>query len=257
MNPKTWSDFLLLISLRYFIIATLAWLVWYVWLRKKISFKKIQLKFPVNKDYQREILFSMITIFIFSLAPAIVFLTPVRQYTQFYKYPGKYDVHTFYFWIAFPIMFFIHDMYFYFTHRLMHHPKLFKAFHLLHHKSTNPSPFAAFAFHPLEAVVEIGIFVLLVFMMPLCRWHLFAFFLLQMVYNVYGHLGWELYPKGFNKSWIGRWINTSVNHNQHHHYFKGNYGLYFLWWDRLFGTLRNDYDDTFQEVKSRKKELQA
>jgi lathosterol oxidase len=254
MHANSWSDFLLLIGLRYFVLASLAWLIWYAIFKKRISFKKIQLKFPVSKDYQREILFSTGTIFIFSLVPTTLLLTPVRQYTQFYVYPGRYDAHTLYFWLAFPVMYILHDAYFYFTHRLMHHPKLFKWFHLLHHKSTNPSPFAAFAFHPLEAIVEAGIFVLLLFIMPLCKWHLFAFFLFQMVYNVYGHLGWEVYPKGFNKTWIGRWVNTSVTHNQHHHYFKGNYGLYFLWWDRLFGTLRTDYDEVFEEVKNRKKE---
>jgi lathosterol oxidase len=253
MRANSWSDFLLLISLRYFIIATLAWLIWYVWRRNHITFKKIQLKFPSNKDYQREILFSMITIFIFSLVPTSMLLTSIRQYTQFYIYPGNYSIHTLYFWLAFPIMFILHDTYFYFTHRLMHHPKLFKAFHLLHHKSTNPSPFVAFAFHPLEAIVEAGIFVILLLIMPLCKWHLFGFFLVQMVYNVYGHLGWEVYPKKFNKNWFGKWINTSVNHNQHHHYFKGNYGLYFLWWDRLFGTIRADYDEAYEEVKNRSK----
>ena len=253
MRANSWSDFLLLISLRYFIIASLAWLIWYVWRRKNIEFKKIQSKFPGNKDYQREILFSLSTIFIFSLVPTTMLLTPLKQYTQFYTYPGKYSIHTLYFWIAFPIMFILHDTYFYFAHRLMHHPKLFKLFHLLHHKSTNPSPFTAFAFHPLEAIVEAGIFAILLLIMPLCKWHLFAFFLVQMVYNVYGHLGWEVYPKKFNKNWFGKWINTSVNHNHHHHYFKGNYGLYFLWWDRLFGTIRADYDETYEEVKNRKK----
>ena len=253
MYAKTWQDFLLLIGLRYFIIATIAWLVWYVWLREKISFKKIQLKFPNNKDYRREIIYSVATIFIFSFVPTVLLLTPIRQYTQFYTYPGKYDASTLYFWLAFPIMYFIHDTYFYFAHRLMHHPKIFNSVHLIHHKSTNPSPFAAFAFHPLEAIIEAGIFPILIFTMPLCRWHLFAFFLVQMVYNVYGHLGWELYPKNFNKSKIGRMINTSVNHNQHHKYFTGNYSLYFLWWDRLFGTLRPDYDEAFDEVKNRNK----
>jgi sterol desaturase/sphingolipid hydroxylase (fatty acid hydroxylase superfamily) len=42
-----------------------------------------------------------------------------------------------------------------------------------------------------------------------------------------------------------------VNHNLHHQYFKGNYGLYFLFWDRMMGTIRNDYDERFEEVKSR------
>jgi sterol desaturase/sphingolipid hydroxylase (fatty acid hydroxylase superfamily) len=167
----------------------------------------------------------------------------------FYDEIDKYGM--LWFWFAFPVMLLVHDAYFYFTHRLMHHPKLFKWFHLIHHKSTNPSPWAAFSFHPLEAVIEVGIVVLFLFIMPICNLHLFFFFFIMMVYNVYGHLGWELYPKGFSTSKIGKWINTSVNHNQHHQYFKGNYGLYFLWWDRWFKTIREDYDIKFDEVKSR------
>lgn len=248
-TTKTWFDFFLIIALRYYIIAGLAFLVWYIVRKKKVAYKKIQLRIPELKDYQREILYSSITIVIFSFVPYFLLNTDIRQYTLFYSDISSYG--KLWFWLAFPVMLFLHDAYFYFAHRLMHHPKLFKYVHLVHHKSTNPSPWAALAFHPLEAVVEVGIVVIFIFCIPLCRYHLFFFFLLMMVYNVYGHLGWELYPKGFNKTSIGKWINTSVNHNQHHQYFKGNYGLYFLWWDRWFKTIRTDYDEQFEEVKSR------
>jgi sterol desaturase/sphingolipid hydroxylase (fatty acid hydroxylase superfamily) len=69
---------------------------------------------------------------------------------------------------------------------------------------------------------------------------------------VYGHLGFELYPAGFNKHWLGKWLNTSVSHNMHHHYFRGNYGLYFTLWDRIMGTLSKNYDKEYEEVMSRK-----
>lgn len=248
-STKTWFDIFLIIALRYFIIAGLAFLVWYVIRKKVVAFKKIQLKFPELKDYQREIVYSSITMIIFSCVPYFLLNTHLRQYTLFYSSIEHYG--WIWFWLAFPVMLLVHDAYFYFTHRLMHHPKLFKHVHLIHHKSTNPSPWAAFAFHPLEAIVEVGIVVVFIFCLPICRYHLFFFFLFMMVYNVYGHLGWELYPKGFSKSKIGKWINTSVNHNQHHQYFKGNYGLYFLWWDRWFNTIRADYDEQFEAVKSR------
>lgn len=74
----------------------------------------------------------------------------------------------------------------------------------------------------------------------------------QIFYNVYGHLGYELYPRGFNKTWIGKYVNTSVAHNQHHHKFQGNYGLYTLIWDRVFGTLRTDYDDAYDQAATRR-----
>jgi len=88
--------------------------------------------------------------------------------------------------------------------------------------------------------------------MPVHPLQLGIFFLFMIMYNVYGHLGFELYPSGFAGSWLGRWINTSVSHNQHHHHFTGNYGLYFTVWDRVMGTMRSDYQEQFEEVKSRK-----
>jgi sterol desaturase/sphingolipid hydroxylase (fatty acid hydroxylase superfamily) len=251
-----WSNYFFYIQkigARYFIIAGLAFVIYYLLINKKISYKKIQKKFPRNKDYAREIGYSILTIFIFALVPLTILHVPaIRAHTFFYT-----DIHKYgwlYFFFAFPFMFIIHDTYFYWTHRLMHHKKLFKLFHLVHHHSTNPSPWAAYSFHPLEAVVEAGIFVVFLFTIPIHPIQLGLFFFMMIVYNVYGHLGYELYPKGFSSHRIGKWINTSVNHNQHHQYFKGNYGLYFLWWDRWMHTIRSDYDEKFNEVKTATKQ---
>lgn len=134
----------------------------------------------------------------------------------------------------------------------MHHKKLFPYLHLVHHHSTNPSPLAAYSFHPLEAFVEVGIVVVFLFTIPIHPLYLSLFFMFSIDYNVYGHLGWELYPKNFSKHRLGKWINTSLNHNLHQ-YFKGDYGLYTLFWDRVLGTIRNDCDKKFEEVKSRSK----
>jgi Delta7-sterol 5-desaturase len=248
----SWFSIFLVVSLRYIILAGLAFLIWYIIRKKKIAFRKIQLRFPELKDYQREILYSLSTMLVFTfIIWSILGNETVRKHTTWYANMEQHG--QLYFWLAFPIMLFMHDTYFYFTHRLMHHPKFFKLFHLAHHKSVNPSPWAAFAFHPLEAVVEIGILVVFLFTIPVMKAHLFFFFLFMMVYNVYGHLGWELYPKNFHRTWIGRWVNTSINHNQHHQYFTGNYGLYFLIWDRVFGTIRKDYDTKYDEVMKRVK----
>jgi Delta7-sterol 5-desaturase len=248
---SNWYPVALIIAMRYFIIAGLAWLFFYVWFKNKCWYKKIQLRWPANSDIRREIGYSVLTILIFSAVPYLLLDTPVRQFTVFYNDAGQHG--WLWFALAFPLMLILHDTYFYFTHRLMHHRLLFKWFHLVHHKSVNPSPWAAFAFHPLEAVIEAGIVILFLFFLPICFYHLFFFFLFMMLYNVYGHLGWELYPASFSRSVFGKWINTSVNHNMHHQYFKGNYGLYFLWWDRWLNTIRSDYDEKFDEVKQRRK----
>jgi len=250
-----WNEVLLILfdnARNYFVLAGVAFLIFYVLLKKKFFFKKIQLRFAKRKDYLREILFSIISIVIFTLPPVVMLkIDAIRVHTTYY--PNISTHGWFYFFAAFPIMLFVHDTYFYWLHRLIHHKTLFHIIHLVHHKSTNPSPWAAYSFHPLEAILEAGIFVVFLFIMPINDVHLLVFFIFSLTYNVYGHLGYELYPKGFNKAWIGKWVNTSVNHNMHHQYFKGNYGLYFTFWDRIMHTLRPEYDEQFAEVKSRKK----
>jgi sterol desaturase/sphingolipid hydroxylase (fatty acid hydroxylase superfamily) len=104
----------------------------------------------------------------------------------------------------------------------------------------------------LEAIIEAGIIPLIAFTLPVHVSAFVFFLLLQFVYNVYGHLGYELYPQNFHKTKIGRWVNTGTAHNLHHKQFTGNYGLYFLIWDRWMGTLRTNYDATFEEVTTRK-----
>lgn len=241
-----------LISTRYFLLALIGFLVFYVLFRNKYLYKKIQQRFPKNKDYAREIMYSIFTMAVFSLVSSVLFTHPkIRPHTTLYANISDYSLV--YYFLVFPLMLIIHDTYFYFTHRLMHHKKIFNYVHLVHHQSTNPSPWAAYSFHPLEAFIEIGVLFVFVFTIPMHKTHLLIFFLFMIVYNVYGHLGYELYPKGFSKSKVGKWINTSINHNQHHQYFKGNYGLYFLFWDRMLGTIREDYDAKFEEVKTRVK----
>lgn len=251
MNWQTFTWLLLDNADKYFLIAGPAFIIFYIFLRKKIAYKKIQLSFPKRINYFREILFSTLSIIIFSIPPLLMlFSDTIRPHTTFYTDLSAYG------WLyaiaAFPLMLLIHDTYFYWMHRLMHHPKLFRLFHLVHHKSSNPSPWAAYAFHPLEAIMESMIFVIFLFTIPVHTLHLTLFFIFSLIYNVYGHLGFELYPRGFNTHWFGKWMNTSVCHNMHHQYFKGNYGLYFTIWDRAMGTLDERYDTVYSSVTTRK-----
>ena len=240
----------LIIFIRYVVLASIAFLIFYYFKKNEWSFRKIQAKFPSLRDYRREFLFSVSTTIVFATLGYFFFFGPVAPYTMVYRDIRAHGIGYFFFSVGLTLL--IHDSYFYWTHRLMHHPRIFPYFHRVHHLSTNPSPWAAMAFHPLEAVVEFGILAIVPFLYPIHPLAIALFLLLMMIYNVYGHLGYELYPKGFSQSKVGRWINTSVNHNQHHEHFKGNYGLYFLWWDRWMGTMRMDYEERFEEVKGRK-----
>ena len=247
-NKNFWVIFLV-IFLRYLLLASIAFLIFYVIRRKTIIFKKIQPSLPLNKDYAREIVYSVITALVFASIGYLVFATPVSKYTQTYWNFKEHSVGYFLFSII--LMLLVHDTYFYWTHRWMHRKSVYRIVHRVHHLSTNPSPWAATAFHPIESVVEGSVIALIAFLFPVHPLAIGIFLLIMMMYNVYGHLGYELYPKGFASGWLGKWINTSVNHNMHHQTIQGNYGLYFLWWDRWMGTLSPSYDETFEAVKSR------
>lgn len=247
----TWDQviFVFMISvIRYITIGGLAFLFFYVLLKNKSLFAKIQKKWPSKADYCREICYSLITFAIFAATPLILNNRHIKPFTTIYK---DIDQHSMlYFWLVFPLMLIVHDAYFYWAHRLMHHPKLFSFFHVVHHKSTNPSPWASFAFQPTEAFIESAIIYIFAFAFPVHLIHLLGFLVFMTLYNVYGHLGFEIFPKGANRHWVLKWFNTSVNHNMHHQYFKGNYGLYFTWWDRLMRTLHPACDSRFEELNN-------
>ncbi len=133
----------------------------------------------------------------------------------------------------------------------MHHPKLVKHFHRAHHKSTDPSPFTAFAFQPSEAIVEYTMSFVLPFVLPMHFGMLLAWQAFDMLNNEIGHLGYEIYPKSWLKIPILKYKTASTHHNMHHQFFKGNYALYFTWWDKWKGTEFKDYEKRHQQIFER------
>jgi sterol desaturase/sphingolipid hydroxylase (fatty acid hydroxylase superfamily) len=250
LTGKSFAGILLVILMRYVVLASVAFLIFYIIKRRKWLFRKIQKQFPQREDYYREVGYSLLTTLIFAVIGYLVFLTPFVDVTKVYYKISDHGVT--YFIVSIFLMIVIHDTYFYWTHWLMHKKPIYRLVHRVHHLSTNPSPWAAMAFHPYEAIIEAGVIVLIPFILPVHPLAIGLFLLFMMMYNVYGHLGYELYPRGFSKSVVGKWINTSVNHNLHHEHVKGNYGLYFLFWDRMIGTLHPQYDHYFEQAKPRK-----
>jgi sterol desaturase/sphingolipid hydroxylase (fatty acid hydroxylase superfamily) len=142
----------------------------------------------------------------------------------------------------------VQDTHYYWMHRLMHHPKLFRLFHRTHHLSTNPSPWAAYAFSPLEAFVQAGIAPLVLFTLPIHPLAFSIFMLWQIGFNVLGHCGYELFPRWFVRSPLGRVLNTATHHAQHHETNRANFSLYFNHWDHLMGTNHARYAERFEEA---------
>jgi lathosterol oxidase len=121
----------------------------------------------------------------------------------------------------------------------MHKSKWLYKFHKTHHQSVNPTPWAAFSFHPVEAIISLGIIPLIIFTIPTHPFALIIFITFMTLYNVLAHLGYEIFSQKFVNHPIGKWQNTTTNHDYHHQIGgEFNLGFYFLIWDRIMGTYK-------------------
>ena len=241
-----WPFLFVIDALRYAIPASLAFLVFWHWKWDALEHRRIQRRRPSSKALRREIAYSISTAVIFaSVGLGTYHLVRAGVLHMYFRV----DECGWPWWFAsIAVAIVLHDAYFYWTHRAMHHPWLFKHVHRVHHLSTSPSPWAAYAFSPAEALINALVVPLILLVVPMHELAVFAFLIYMIVMNVIGHLGIELYPRGFTDGrWTG-WFSTSTHHNLHHRDFHGNYGLYFTLWDRVMLTEHSAYQPTFEAL---------
>ncbi len=244
-----WVLMFLVIFLRYMILATIFYGIFYVLFRNRFFGIKIQQKYPKAADITREIGYSITTAAIFASMAFGVYYLRKMGYGSLYFNISDYGWGYFLFSLVFVVV--LHDAYFYWTHRMMHHPKLFKHFHRVHHLSNNPSPFTSLSFHPLESVIEFGIIPVLALIFPMHIGALAFFTVWSTFFNVFGHTGYEFAPKGATTHPIYKWLSTPTHHNMHHQQANYNFSLYFNWWDRWMGTNNPRYEEVFEAIKNR------
>jgi sterol desaturase/sphingolipid hydroxylase (fatty acid hydroxylase superfamily) len=69
-----------------------------------------------------------------------------------------------------------------------------------------------------------------------------------------GHLGVELFPRGFTSHPLLGWINTSTHHNMHHSEIGCNYSVCFNLWDWVMRTNHPRYHARFDAVVAQRRE---
>lgn len=218
---------------RYLLAAGGAWLFFFAWKRNPFTAtRRLQPGPFLSADLRRELLASALTALLFGAFFGLVYggTTPVPL-----RAAGASAALEFCLWLGLILL--VHDTYFYWSHRLLHHPAVFQRAHALHHRSRNPSPFAALAFHPFEALAQVVWAVPLSLVLPIPSAVWFAFSFVAIFINVLGHCGVEPYPLHWQQHPVLKWLNFSTLHNRHHQDFHGNYGLYSSFWDRVMGTL--------------------
>ena len=238
------ASFYLLFSVPLFLIF---WVIW----KKKFQRIRIQTQpQATTHHFKHDLWHSGSSLLVFAVMDIVLLYLQSQGYTRLYSQPDQYG----WWWLplSFALLLFLNDTFFYWSHRAMHHPKLYPIFHRVHHESTDPSPLTSFSFHPSEALVENAMGFLLPFIFPLHIGVIIAWQLYDMLNNVVGHLGYEVYPKGWTKIPILKYKTPSTHHNMHHQLFDGNYALYFTWWDKWMGTEFKDYETRFEAIFDRK-----
>jgi sterol desaturase/sphingolipid hydroxylase (fatty acid hydroxylase superfamily) len=234
-----WFVFFGIILARYFVIAGGTHLLFYSVLGKSFANRGVRLKPPLWKSIQRDIELSILSAVVFALCAAFIMSEGDLGVTLLYS-----DIHKYGLWYlgaSFVVALVLQDTYFYFIHRVFHHPLLFRWLHRGHHRSGEPTPWTSFAFDLPEALMQGIFFVSLVFIVPLHFTTLIALLMTMTVWAVLTHLGFEIFPSSLSRHWLGKWFIGPTHHSIHHRKYTLHYGLYFTFWDKLLGTHDSNY----------------
>jgi sterol desaturase/sphingolipid hydroxylase (fatty acid hydroxylase superfamily) len=232
---------------RYFFIAGGTYWLFYGLLGKFLAHRSLRSETSsttkdisaLSKSIYRDIKMSILSGVIFALGAALIMTEYDQEKTLLYG-----DLEHYGFWylgISFLAVLILQDGYFYFLHRLFHHPLLFKWIHSGHHRSVVPTPWTSFAFDLPEAFIQALFFCCIVFIIPLHFLTLISLLVTMTISSVWTHLGLEIFPSSFSSHWLGKWLIGSTNHAVHHRRHTVNYGLYFTFWDKYCGTQDSIY----------------
>ena len=132
------------------------------------------------------------------------------------------------------------DLWKYVEHRLIHGLSFLWRLHLVHHSDLDSDFTTTERHHPLEIVLSVAGFLLLVYVAGIPPAAVAIYVPAATVVALFAHSNIKL-PARFER-WLGRIIVTPAVHGVHHSARReetdSNFGMLLTVWDRLFGTWR-------------------
>lgn len=142
------------------------------------------------------------------------------------------------------------SFHFYWVHRFLHWPPMYKIAHALHHRNTNVGPWSGLSMHPIETVLFFSS-VLIHLVIAAHPIHIFFHLMHQALTAATSHTGFEaLVIKDKSRLDLGRF-----HHQMHHRYFECNYGNLEVPWDKVFGSFHDGTNESHEAFKQRRKDL--
>ena len=235
------------IFLRYLLFAGLG----HYWLRHHFSDRSLHPLQQMTAQARREMVWSAFTSLIFAVSGTVLVILWQNGWTKLYTDYRAYPVG--YLPLSLVVYLFLHETYYYWLHRWMHLPKVYRLVHKVHHDSTETNAHTSFSFHPLESLLQALIIPMLLLFLPLHVYLLVALLAIMTISGTLNHLGYEMFPQGWARHPVGKWLVGATHHDQHHKRFRYNYGLYFTFWDRWMGTEHPDFEEYFDRVTTHSK----
>ncbi len=142
------------------------------------------------------------------------------------------------------------SFHFYWIHRWLHWPPLYRLAHSLHHRNTNVGPWSGLSMHPVETLMFFSS-VLIHFIIAAHPVHILFHMFHQALTAATSHTGFEgLLVKDKNRLHLG-----NFHHQMHHRYFECNYGNLEVPWDKVFGSFHDGTDESHEKFKERRRRL--
>ena len=230
---------------RYFLIAGIFHGWFYIYRKNRWKNRRLSIKTADRQQFFKEVKWSVVTSLIFSVAGALTALFWQKGYTKIYLSITDYPL--WYLPVSLILSMLIHETYYYWLHRWMHQPKVFKLLHKVHHDSNTTSAWTAFSFHPLEGLLQAVVLPLTIILLPMHVYVLLLQLTIMTFSSVINHLEIETYPANFHRHFIGKWLIGATHHSLHHKQFKYNFGLYFTFWDKWKKTESPKFSAFFEE----------
>lgn len=235
---------------RYLVVSALAHRFFYRWRKERWETRKLGKRAYSAAQFRREILWSTVTTGIFAVTGAATLVLWQRDFTQVYIAATAYP----WWWmpVSLVVAMLLHETAYYWLHRWMHRPRVYRLVHQVHHDSSIPSPFTAFSFHPLEGLLQALILPAILAIVPIHPAVLVVYLTLMTLSAVVNHLDIEVYPARFHQHVLGRWLIGATHHSMHHKQHRYHFGLFFTFWDRLASTEHPEYDARFESATTRR-----
>lgn len=229
-----YGGILAILLIRYFFMSGLYYGVFLVLFREKYSNKVLTRKMPTRDQIQRELKLSIYSTFVFGAVTIGLIWIWQQGYTRIYTDPFQYPL--WYMPISIAIFLLLHDTYYYWLHKWMHHSRWLIKVHNAHHQSVNTTVWTSFSFHPVESFLQAIIVPILLVLVPMHPIAILIVLLIMTVSAIINHAGVEVYPGKPSFDKFRKYVIGATHHDIHHRRANKNFGLYFTFWDRWMKT---------------------